>query len=154
MKPFILVYGTMGKDGGAKLKEIGQQLQKYYSEYDMAPFLISDQDLNDQFILKYNLHLLGGSEENEYLKEIQDQLPLKISQKKLIMDTKYSRKTTGLRMIYPNPQNPDRYIRIDLFPDNFDNIDIFKETVDDFLIYSGKKVEKKGFFNSSWSLDK
>ena len=154
MKPFILVYGTMGKDGGAKLKEIGQQLQKYYSEYDMAPFLISDQDLNDQFILKYNLHLLGGSEENEYLKEIQDQLPVKISNKKFVLGAKYSQKLYGLRMIYPNPQNPDRYIRIDLFPDNFDNIDIFKETVDDFLIYSGKKVEKKGFFNSSWSLDK
>lgn len=154
MKPFILVYGTMGKDGGAKLKEIGYQLQKYYSEYDMAPRLISDQDLNDQFILKYNLHLLGGTEENEYLKEIQDQLPVKISNKKFVLGAKYSRKLYGLRMIYPNPQNPDRYIRIDLFPKNFYDENIFEESVADFLIYSGKKVEKKGFFNSSWSLDK
>lgn len=152
--PFILIYGTLAKDEGARLKEMGQRLQDYFAQFDLAPRLIPDTELTDQIIEKYHLHLLGGPEENSCVGKIRNQLPIKISKRKFVLGEKYSRKSSGLRMIYPNPENPDRYLRLDLFPDNFSNLDIFGEAVADYLVYSDNKIEKKGFFNSDWCLEK
>ncbi|MCK4640822.1 MAG: MBL fold metallo-hydrolase [Candidatus Marinimicrobia bacterium] len=154
--PFVIVYGTNNPDGGARLQNIGREILRYYAQFDMDPKFIPDSLLDAKTIASCNLHLLGTPVENLYLEKIQGKLPVEFTKSKFIMQKVYSVVSHGLRMIYPNPANPDRYVRIDVFPENIDNFDILQETVADFLVYTIKKnkvkIIQKDFFDSSWML--
>ncbi len=154
--PFIIVYGTRNPDGGTRLRKIGQEILKYYAQFDMEPMLIPDSLLDMKTIDNYNLHLIGTPAENTYLGKISYKLPVEFTKTEFIMQKSYPIVSRGLRMIYPNPVSPDHYVRIDIFPENLDNFDILKEPVADYLIYTVEQkkviIERKDFFDSAWML--
>ena len=157
-EPFVIVYGTHESNSADRLHEFGHKLQEYYARFDMRPVLIPDSLVNDEKYRGYNLHLLGTPADNKYMAQIQAQLPVKIDSSGFILGDKYLFAECGLRMIYPNPLNPERYVRIDLLPSVNPDYGFLDETVADYLIYTIKdnkyQVLAKDFFNNDWQIGK
>jgi len=153
---FILVYGTSVPERTEQLKTIGQAIQKYYANFDIESGLIPDSAAFTENYKNYNLHLIGTPKENLYLKEITANLPLKMSNDFFAFNKRFKYQTHGIRMIYPNPLKPDRYVLIDIYPEQFNNYNLFQRPIADYLIYSVDKDEIKtideGFFNNEWHL--
>jgi hypothetical protein len=157
-EPFVIVYGTHESNSADRLHEFGHKLLEYYARFDMRPVMIPDSLVNDEKYRGYNLHLLGTPADNKYMAQIQAQLPVKIDSSGFILGDKYLFAECGLRIIYPNPQNPERYVRIDLLPSVNPDYGFLDETVADYLIYTIKdnkyQVLAKDFFNNDWQIGK
>jgi len=64
---------------------------------------------------------------------------------------------TGIKMIYPNPKQPDKYVIIDTYPQFLPDIDqLVNFPVADYLIYSLKggrfEILKDEFFGPDWQV--
>jgi hypothetical protein len=157
---FILVYGTGTADTNSRSKTIGTLLQKNYSNSDMEIKLIPDTlAINEKLETAYNLYVVGSPDENLYLREIVPWLPVSFTQDSLVLGISYSRKETGIQMIYPNPKQPDKYIIVDIYPEMYQDVrQLVDYPVADYFIYSIKgnrfEILKDEYFGSDWQVMK
>jgi hypothetical protein len=158
--PFLLVYGTGNAQKTGMLKKIGTLMQNGYAASDMDIKLVPDTlVVQGKLAEKNNLYLIGSPDENIYLKEIISGLPISFGKDSLEFNGKYSRMETGIKMIYPNPKQPDKYVIIDTYPQFLPDIDqLVNFPVADYFIYSlkGGKFEilKDEFFGPDWQVIK
>jgi predicted esterase len=158
--PFLLVYGTGRPDKVGLLKHIGTILQNDYSDSDIEPKLVPDTLVIEGGLAeKYHLYLIGSPDENIYLKRIVSRLPVSFSKDSMMFNGVYSRLETGFKMIYPNPEQTDKYILIDKYPEFLPGIDrLVNYPVADYLVYSLKggrfEVLQDGYFGSDWRVAK
>jgi hypothetical protein len=157
---FLLVYGTGKPDKVGLLKNIGTLVQKDYANSDMEIKLVPDTlVINEKLEETNNLYLIGSPDENIYFKEIVSHLPVSFSKDSMECNGIYSRLETGIKMIYPNPKQTDKYVFIDKYPELLSNIDqLVNFPVADYLIYSLKggkfDVLKDEYFGSDWQVVK
>jgi len=157
---FMLVYGTGKPDTLSLSKKIGTLLQKNYANSDMDIKLVPDTlVIKENLAKQYNLYLIGSPDENKYLKEIFSDLPMSFKRDSLVLDGTYSRMETGIQMIYPNPQQSDKYVVVDIYPEFLPDINqLVNFPVADYFIYSlkGGKFEllKDEYFGSDWQVRK
>ena len=88
-----------------------------------------------------------------YLKEILPGLPVSFSKDSMEFHGTFNRMETSIQMIYPNPQQADKYIIIDKYPEFLPDTDQrVNYPVADYFIYSlkGGKFEilKDEYFGS------
>ena len=152
---FLFVYGT-GRPGQSK--KIGTLLQQGLAGSDMVVQLVPDTIVLQQNLAeKYNLYSIGPPEENKYLQEILPGLPLEFRKDSLVLDGTYNRMEVGLQMIYPNPQNNNRYVIVDVYPEFIPDVrQLMTYPVADYFIYSLKggnyELLKDEFFGSDWQV--
>jgi poly(3-hydroxybutyrate) depolymerase len=157
---FLIVYGTGNAQKTGMLKKIGTLMQNGYAASDMDIKLVPDTlVIQGKLAEKNNLYLIGSPDENSYLKEIISGLPLSFGKDSLEFNGKYSRMETGIKMIYPNPQQADKYVIIDTYPQFLPDIDqLVNFPVADYLIYSLKggrsEILKDEFFGPDWQVIK
>jgi pimeloyl-ACP methyl ester carboxylesterase len=155
---FLLVYGTGNAQKSGMLKKIGILMQNAYAASDMDIKLVPDTlVIQNKLAEKNNLYLIGSPDENNYLKEIISGLPISFGKDSLEFNGKYSRMETGIKMIYPNPKQPDKYVIIDTYPQFLPDIDqLVNFPVADYLIYSLKggrfEILKDEFFGPDWQV--
>jgi predicted esterase len=156
--PFILVYGTGKAEKVDLLQKIGTILRNNYAKSDMKIRLIPDTlVIKNNLAEKHNLYLIGSPEENLYLRKIISGLPVSFSADSMKLDGTYNRMETGIQMIYPNPEQPDRYIIIDKYPEFLADIpQLVNYLVADYFIYSFKdsnfQVLKDEYFGGDWKI--
>jgi hypothetical protein len=171
--PFAIVIGTTSEDSLMQ-KLINQKADsliagwKNWQKYE--PRVFKDIAMSKADIQKYSLHLLGGPRENKVSQMIFEKIPYKINAEQIFIEGKtFAAKDAVLDMIYPNPFNQHRYIRVvaatsaagmyfyDHWRDDLSNYD--------FYILDGKIPNSRagfpeeklriatGNFNYNWQLD-
>jgi enterochelin esterase-like enzyme len=157
---FLIVYGTGKAEKVNILKKIGTLVQNEFSNSAMEIKLVPDTAvIKDKLAETNNLYLIGSPNENRYLQTIVSRLPVSFDSDSLKLNGSYSRLETGLKMIYPNPEVPDKYIYIDKYPEFLPDVDqIINYPVADYFIYSLKggkfQVLKDEYFGSDWKIIK
>ncbi|MCF8413008.1 MAG: prolyl oligopeptidase family serine peptidase [Melioribacteraceae bacterium] len=114
--PFALVIGTISGDETAqKLINLkSQEFISYWKDWQkFEPRVFKDTEITDEQISSYSLILYGGAEENLVTKSLINKVPLKIEGENVMIGRKkFSAPDACVQMLYPNPTNNDRYIRI------------------------------------------
>ncbi len=116
-EPFLVVYGTQGDDKQAievahqeaeAIRTEGLHGLRYY-----GILIKSDREVTAADIENYHLLLIGTPGSNLLLMQIQDRLPVRFQADELILgDRKFRGEDVGVRLIYPNPLNPRKYVEV------------------------------------------
>lgn len=158
--PFIVVYGT--QQGFSENSEPVQALRTYYAQYNMQPRFVADTlALSNHFEKNFNLVLIGNPAQNSYTAQLFDdqKSALRFTLHALRGRQHFSGNSDhGLRLIYPNPRNPEKYVLLDWYPAGITDFQQLNQMmIADYLIYRLDKREFKvsdsGFFDSRWELD-
>jgi hypothetical protein len=161
---FLIVKGTSGSQDEKKhLSALADTINKYWYQRYFVPCKIkSDAEITNKDIAEANLVLLGNFNSNAILAKLQNELPLKISDSGIQIQT---RTTKGERlcfyMIYPNPLNSNHYVAIigynnpkfiSLGAEGGEFNDVSDYGWYDFKVWSIGFTENElaGFFNSNW----
>jgi predicted esterase len=114
--PFAIVQGTISPDLlMRRLCELQAQnaVRAWETWQHATPRFFKDTEANDADLSRYSLVLLGGPEDNAVTKRLQGQLPLQVTSAAITIDGRAFPVTDGwVRMIYPHPLNPDRYVTV------------------------------------------
>ncbi len=165
--PFLCVKGTQGTE--ADRRRVGEMFDRWVKDWDAFadgfPRQKDDTQVTKEDVARYNLILFGEPSTNRIIARIAARLPIKIEDHKYQLNGKtYAGDDLGLVMIYPNPENPEKYVLIyagelygrkcginhkhDLLPDFL----IFK--ADEFFDHDDtNKYVLGGFFDRNWQID-
>jgi len=113
---FLLVIDSGGdteEDAKRFRQAVIDAASEWYQFTKSMPRVRRHSRVTDADVTQSNLILYGKPSHNAKLKEIAGKLPIKITGQGFeLQGKKYSSQTHGLVMIYPNPQNPARYVVI------------------------------------------
>jgi dienelactone hydrolase len=114
--PFALVIGTISPDS-LMVKLCHQKAQEFiefwkdWQKYE--PRVFKDTDITEQDMRRFSLILYGAGDANAVTKKMSNQIPLSVSTDKIEIDGRsFEASDAGVRMVYPHPLNPSRYIAI------------------------------------------
>ena len=165
--PFTIVYpGGAGPACDADRENAKRLLQEWFEYAQGVAAFKSDAEISKADIGDRNLILCGSPATNRVLAQIADKLPIQIKADKYVAGEKeFPRAANGMQMIYPNPQNPSRYVlvvegapwgpqlqrnhKLDLLPDF---IIYASDTVDDKTLFPTNRFLCAGYFDSRWRL--
>ncbi|HEX7858876.1 MAG TPA: prolyl oligopeptidase family serine peptidase [Verrucomicrobiae bacterium] len=165
---FVLPSKTSGHekvDAWVK-QESERAVREWRRQFRGEPRVIKDTEVTAEHVASGNLILWGEPDSNTYLAKIVNLLPIKFASDSLAVgERKFAKSNHIPLLIYPNPENPNRYIvlnsgftfreydylnnarQIAKLPDYA----IIDTTVPPNSRYPGKVVTA-GFFNESWQL--
>ena len=114
--PFRLVAGSAAEDR-AEAEFAAMLWQRWMMPRDdkgrprgRIPVL-SHEQITPEHVAAFNLVLFGRPQTHSVLRRIADRLPLRITRNGVRVGGRaYEGPSIGLRMIYPNPLSPDRYV--------------------------------------------
>lgn len=117
MSRFLLVYGTAGAD--QREKETNRRMAEEFAEKwkrwsgGARARLKADTEVTEQDIRESNLILYGGPKSNRLTARINDALPIRFTDEAILLgEREFRGEDVGLKMCYPNPLNPERYVVI------------------------------------------
>ena len=159
---FIVVEGTQGslKDrqtAGALCEAFCQAWREDYLQDCLHK---KDYEITGQEIEQKNLVLFGNDQTNSFVKRVIGQVPVKFSTTGIAVGSKtYQGANLGVRLIYPNPLNKNRYIVIiggnDMTNLPFDAKCLAIEGWYDFMVWKPWEADQSlidiGYFNQRWS---
>ena len=115
--PYALVVGTQSSDPA--MKEACRQIANdYVARWQRAqhcsPRVFVDTEMTDEDIARYSLYLIGGADANAVTAKLAKQLPLQAGKSAITIAgrTLTTPEDTAYKAIFPNPRNPERYVRI------------------------------------------
>ena len=91
-----------------------QTMVRYWETWQhWTPRAFKDSEVSDADLRKYSLILVGGPDANLVTKRLIGKLPLEISSDKVTIDGRaFPVQDAALKVVYPHPLNPDRYLLI------------------------------------------
>jgi len=111
---FLLVRGTTSKPETGRNR---WEAEKFATEWNswmhagISP--VEDTSVTEEDIATSNLILFGTADSNSVIQEINDLLPVRIWNNRIVAGAhEYVGENYGLYMIFPNPLNPERYVVI------------------------------------------
>ena len=161
---FILVRGTSGTF--ETQRQIRANVREAASEWDDfakgKPIIKDDIQITQQDVLDANLILFGTPRSNHYLAKIADQLPIAFRDDQFVIgEHTFPSRGLGLAFIYPNPDNPNRYVVIRSgVPYGRSLSENHKyDLMPDFIVYDAdndpdgtNRYLCAGFFDSTWHI--
>ena len=163
---FIVVKGSTGtKAESSVIDSVANILNDLWYERYYANFIVkNDFEITEDDHRNANLLLLGNYQSNFLLKEMENKLPLAISEKEINIFEK-TIEGTGLSfyLIYPNPFNQKKYVGIIGYND-IAKLSLGAETneLDDISNYgwfdykiwkNNYETLESGYFNSKWKIN-
>ena len=130
---FIIVIGHSGtRNENSALKVLSDSIRAYWKYKYLNDCLTKyDYEITDSDIREANLIVLGNNNSNTVLKNLQDKLPLLITDEYMrISHERISGRSLGFYMVYPNPLNTNKYIAL-IGYNNAQNISLGKLDMDD-----------------------
>jgi pimeloyl-ACP methyl ester carboxylesterase len=168
--PFVLVYGTKGDSATTELTFHQARLEatRWWRRANGFTEIISDTEVTSEIIADYNLVLFGGANENFITAKINENLPIKVKDGRILLGEKRIKgKQIAVEFIYPNPLNPEKFVFVHegndlkgfLLSDFFTTI-YSGAGLPDFVIFDDRVKQKgwggvicAGFFDSDWQID-
>ncbi len=167
--PFIFVYGTAGTPVETDLNRNMAVLDAQIWWWRANGFVrvISDSDVTDEIIQKYNLILYGNSQTNAILAKIQDRLPIWVTPQGVsVGEQMVWGVDLAARFLYPNPLNPQKFVVViagtstkGMRLAGLSGMFYSGAGLPDFIVY-GEEVKTRawggflaaGFFDNSWQV--
>ncbi len=114
---FLYVYGTAGREAEIALnKAEALKLCQWKNSVTEPPYLSlvrADGEITDEDIKNANLILIGTFRSNLITKKLVGMLPVQINEDAIVVGEKeFTGENLGIKMIYPNPLNPEKYVVI------------------------------------------
>lgn len=172
--PFLIVYGTTSGDAfwnWMTRSEAESLADDWQLLFRVRPRLKPDTDVTLKDIEQFHLLLYGGPEQNAISRRVCPTLPIRISLEGIqVGDREFRGRGLGLKMCYPNPLNPARYVVLaaalepwGLWQINnrfgnwigwgpYDNWNWFDYAVFDDLTSSPDTIVCAGFFGPRWDI--
>lgn len=175
LSPFVLVYGTSSDEAlwqrilRAEAEAFANNWERLYR---CRPRLKADAEVTDADIAELNLILYGGPQRNTVAARLWQELPVKLLAKGVSLGDRYfAGDDLALRLCYPNPLNPKRYVvvaaahqplglwqinnRFGSFTgwEPLDNWNWFDYAVIDRRSRSAETMVVSGFFGPDWQPD-
>jgi dienelactone hydrolase len=168
--PFIFVYGTAGspEETEVNLHIARNKAQKWWYRGNGWVRIIPDTSMTKQITKNYNLILFGGPGSNLVSRRINPRLPISIhGQRVKFGNKKLSQSQLALKIVYPNPFNPEKLVVVNAGtdPEGMKLVEVLDTLhssagLPDYIIYGGDiktqgwgGVIAAGFFGSDWKLD-
>ncbi len=166
-RPFLLVYAT---GGSSKWKQVTYGQARRFAQYWWQigggdARIVSDQNVTDAMMRRYNLVLLGNHRTNRVIGQINEKLPVRFTRNGIeVGGKKQTGDGIGIKVVYPNPEHPRRlvYVNGGLSVDGQRNAllpGLLSDELPDYLVLdeNWKKtgfasVRVAGFFDATWSL--
>jgi len=114
--PFAIVVGTISSDPAmrrfcrlrAEAARDGWETWQH-----VRPRYFIDTEMTDEQIRRYSLRLFGGPGANAVTRKLAGQIPLSIAPDSIAVGGRiFAATDAAVRMVYPHPQNPDRYVEV------------------------------------------
>jgi enterochelin esterase-like enzyme len=115
--PFAVVVGTQSADismNDACRKMADDFVAGWQRAQHCAPRVIIDTNVTDDDIARYSLYLIGGANANAVTAKLAGNLPLRVDDAGVAIAGRRlaARNGAAYQAIFPNPRNPQRYVRI------------------------------------------
>ena len=165
---FIYVYGTSGttEDTEINRRMARQDALDWRTWANGNSVIKQDAEVTPKDIETCNLILYGGPETNTITAKLHDRLPIRIERNAIVAGgRRYVGADIGLKMIYPNPLNPSRYILINAgvtsgaITEIYNIGDPLYDPLPDYVIFDRKDVAydrhyflEAGYFDRNWDL--
>ncbi|MCC7494674.1 MAG: NPCBM/NEW2 domain-containing protein [Fimbriimonadaceae bacterium] len=175
MSRFLLVCGTTGD---RRTNEVNRRMTEQLAEKwrrwgrEQRARVKLDRDVTAQDIADSNLVCFGGPDSNSVVAQINDRLPVRFEGDAVVAGAQRFRgRDVGLKLCYPNPLNPQRYVCVlagvtwegtyDINGrfGNFFDWGVFDDrNYFDFLIFDAQTSQEPetavlfGYFDPDWSL--
>jgi len=158
---FAFVYGTQ-KNASEVANTALRAARQWINFAAGRAVLVADKDVSKEHVRDCNLVLFGGPEENAYVRKIAAELPIEIDKEGFGVGAKrFSRAESSLLMIYPNPENPKRYVALNvgrLWGMSLSRNHVW-DFVPDFIVFGRgqdsdgtDRYQCAGYFDSDWQL--
>ncbi|MFN4183088.1 MAG: hypothetical protein ACK4G3_07805, partial [bacterium] len=112
-QPFLLVYGTKGSpEHSHSLLHLAVHFANlWWWRSSGYARIVADTEVTDEMIRKYHLILFGGPDFNHLTARWMPSLPIRLEKDFVKIGEKiYPGSDFSLQMIYPNPENPEKFI--------------------------------------------
>ena len=174
LERFLLVIGASGDDDEAKRvnEEQAKKVAEHWARWAQGTARIKyDYEVTEEDIAQSNLVLFGGPSSNKIAAQVNARLPIRIERDAVVVgQRRFAGPDVGVKLIYPNPLNPERYVVLfagvsaramrDIatrFGNWFDwgvfsNRNWFDFAVFDDRTYSPETFLVVGFFDAHWRL--
>jgi predicted esterase len=146
--PVVIVYGT-GRGQGERLRAVAKKLAGYRKHVTLSYPVISDRQLRSAVARNNGLILVGTEEENGVLGRIADRLPIRVHAAEVLLGARrYRAPHLGVTFIYPNPEAPDRYVRVvaGTTPRAYEIVEVLPIYLPDYLVFDEGMASKR----TSW----
>ncbi len=172
---FLLVRGTASADAWEReaiRREVEAKARDWERLFNCRPRVKDDTAVTDDDIRQHHLVLYGGPAANALAARVAGKLPIAIERDAIrVGDKSFKGDDVGVKLCYPNPLNPERYVVIfaglspaalDQINNRFgnwfgwgpyDNYDWFDYGVFDARTQSPETFLCVGFFDMGWRLD-
>lgn len=166
-RPFLIVLGSEGDEIENKnIKAISDTINKYWRlRYFATCRTKIDKNVTLKDIEETNLLLIGSPQSNTLIRRIIDKLPAYISENTItIAKNEVNGTNLGFYLIYPNPQNKEKYVAIIGYNSPFTITLGYEESKEyqfndisnygwfDYKIWNSKtnSILKAGYFDKYW----
>jgi len=116
MSSFVIVFGTSGDDERAKrvAADEARLLADHWNRWARGRCrLKADRDVKDEDIQRCNLILVGDPATNALVPRVMPKLPIRIEGHEIAFgERRFKGDDLGLKLVYPNPLNPKRYVAL------------------------------------------
>lgn len=161
--PFLIVIGTSSTDEDMRaycLRYARRMLAWWQQFQQVTPRIAYDHAVTNEDIARYSLLLVGGPGENLISRQLRDNLPVNFDDRGFSIDGfPFALRDGGLRLIYPNPKNNQRYLvlaaansaagmyRLPLFNNRYDV---------DYSLTDGSSGQEfaSGLFDRNWHISR
>ena len=116
MSSFVIVHGTQGDDERAKrvAADEAHVLANRWNMWSRGRCRVkADRDIKDEDIRNSSLILVGDPATNSLVPRVMPGLPIRIEGRSILFgDRRFEGEDLGLKIVYPNPLNPKRYVAL------------------------------------------
>lgn len=160
--PFMIVIGTASPDPAMRAfceRYARRQVAWWKAFQQTIPRLVLDSRLTEEDCARYSLLLVGGPGENQVTRRLAAGIPLAITPEGFSIDGRaFAVRDGGVRLIYPHPLNPERYVAIAAAnsADGMYRLAPFINRCDvDYAVTDGRPGLERaaGLFDRNWRLD-
>ncbi|MEO7719581.1 MAG: prolyl oligopeptidase family serine peptidase [Capsulimonas sp.] len=114
--PFAIVVGSQSSDPAVNAfcrQSADDFVARWRKAQHCAPRVFLDTQITDGDITRYSLYLIGGANANAVTARLAKQLPLQIDKSTItIAGRAFEAPDAAYQAIFPNPLNPERYVRV------------------------------------------
>jgi len=114
--PYAIVVGTTSSDPNVRAscqKSADRMASAWEAAQHVRPRVLVDTKVTDADMAAYSLYLIGGADANAVTAKLASQLPLQVGPGRVtIAGRDFAITDAGYQAIFPNPRNPQRYVRV------------------------------------------
>jgi hypothetical protein len=174
-EPLVFVYGTLDPAQTRANRDTARAWARIKWGVDIRYPIIADREYEEVLGEEHSLVLVGNSESNQVVRDLEASLPFRIIGKSIIAAgeagtlKEWKGKDLGVAFIYPNPKHPSRYV---LVLEGTSAMGTFRavalpELIPDYMVFDARMAGARGqvvlggtptlaggFFRRDWTLTK